>query len=209
MAVTQTNELWMFAGLIVLGQFSPGPDMVLLTRTALREGPAAGVTMASGITAGLMVHSSIAVGGVAVAFMRFPMLRQVMQWLAAFYLLWLAYGLLRSAWLAWRQGTGREPAAMANGHPPFVRGLLCNLFNPKVPLFLAAVCAPFLTGRHSGWWPYAIWGVVVGLGIGLWSLWVVLLQWRPLRTRYERAAGWIDGLFGVALTALALRLMIG
>jgi threonine/homoserine/homoserine lactone efflux protein len=71
------------------------------------------------------------------------------------------------------------------------------------------VCAPFLAGNHPGWWPYAIWGVIVGLGVGLWSLWVVLLQWQPLRVRYERAGGWIDGIFGVALLALAVRLMIG
>lgn len=209
MGVTVTSELWMFAGLIVLGQFSPGPDMVLLTRTAMREGPEAGVTMAAGIACGLAVHSTIAVGGVAVAFERFPMLRQVLQWVAAFYLLWLAFGLLRAAWLAWRTGVAPGGAGKTSSQPPFVRGLLCNLFNPKVPLFLAAVCAPFLAGVHPRWWPFAIWGVVVGLGIGLWSLWVVLLQWQPLRTRYDRAAGWIDGVFGLALTALALRLMIG
>jgi threonine/homoserine/homoserine lactone efflux protein len=199
----------MFAGLIVLGQFSPGPDMVLLTRTALREGPKAGVKMATGIACGLAIHSTIAVGGVAVAFLRFPVLRSLLQWVAAFYLLWLAYGLLKSAWIAGKSGAIPVPTASTSSRSAFVRGLLCNLFNPKVPLFLAAVCAPFLAGKHPGWWPLAIWGIVVGLGISLWSLWVVLLQWRPLRTRYERAAGWIDGFFGVALLALAARLIIG
>ena len=207
--MTGTGELWVFAGLIVLGQFSPGPDMVLLTRTALRDGSKAGVEMAVGIACGLAVHSTIAVGGVAVAFQRFPMLRLVMQWVAAFYLLWLASGLLRVCFVSWYSGAIRVEVGSENPHPPFVRGLLCNLFNPKVALFLAAVCAPFLAGNHPGWWPYAIWGVIVGLGIGLWSLWVLLLQWRPLRVRYERAGGWIDGIFGTALVALALRLMIG
>lgn len=207
--MTGTNELWVFAGLIVLGQFSPGPDMVLLTRTALREGPQAGVAMAGGIACGLAVHSTIAVGGVAVMFQRFPLLQRVLQLVAAAYLLWLAYGLWRAALAAWRGVVADVTAVADNPHPPFVRGLLCNLFNPKVPLFLAAVCAPFLAGPHPAWWPSAIWGVVVGLGITLWALWVLLLQWRPLRDRYERAAGWLDGLFGLALTALALRLLIG
>ena len=65
--MTNTGELLVFAGLIVLGQFSPGPDMVLLTRTALREGAGAGVRMALGISCGLAVHATIAVAGVAVA----------------------------------------------------------------------------------------------------------------------------------------------
>ena len=88
-----------------------------------------------------------------------------------------------------------------------MRGLLCNLLNPKVALFLAAVCAPFLSGHHPAWWPYAIWGIIVGLGIGLWSLWVVLLQWPPLRRCYEWAAPGIDALFGVTLAILAAALI--
>ena len=203
------SELWVFAGLIVLGQFSPGPDMVLLTRTALKDGSKAAMEMALGIACGLAVHAMIAVGGVAMMFQRFPGLRKVLQSVAALYLLWLAYGLLRECFVAWYSGSVRADEAKENSHSPFARGLLCNLLNPKVALFLAAVCAPFLAGDHPGWWPYAIWGVVVGLGLGLWSLWVLLLQWPPLRMRYERASGWIDGVFGIALVALALRLMIG
>ncbi len=201
------SELWVFAGLIVLGQFSPGPDMVLLTRTALRDGSKAGVETALGIACGLTVHSTIAVGGVAVAFQRYPALRRVLQWVAAIYLLWLAYGMLRAAIAGWRAGGIRQAALKENAHPAFVRGLLCNLLNPKAALFLAAVCAPFLAGTHPVWWPYAIWGVVVGLGVGLWSLWVVLLQWRPLRRGYDRAAAWIDAVFGMALAALAVALV--
>jgi threonine/homoserine/homoserine lactone efflux protein len=207
--MTGTGELWIFAGLIVLGQFSPGPDMLLLTRTALREGAAAGVKMGLGVTCGLAVHTTIAVAGVAVAFERFPSIRRALQWAAAAYLLWLAYGLLREMFVAWYSGVIREGESRVNGRSPFARGFLCNILNPKVALFLAAVCAPFLAGAHPPWWPFAIWGVVVGLGALLWSSWVGLLQWRPLRTRYQRAAAWIDGLFGLALILLAIRLMIG
>lgn len=203
------GELWVFAGLMVLGQFSPGPDMLLLTRTALRDGSSAGVRMAVGIACGLAVHATIAVGGVAVMFLRFPILRIVLQWLSACYLLWLAFGLLREACRDLASGPSEGKEAKENPYPPFVRGLLCNLLNPKVALFLAAVCAPFLAGNHPVWWPYAIWSVIVGLGLMLWSLWAVTLQWRPLRVRYERGGRWIDGMFGVVLLALALRLMVG
>ncbi len=201
------SELWVFAGLIVLGQFSPGPDMLLLTRTALRDGSRAGLQTALGIACGLVVHATIAVGGMAVVFLSFPALRRVLQWAAAIYLLWLAFGMLRSAIVKWRGDGMDRTAVKENVHPPFVRGLLCNLLNPKVALFLAAVCAPFLTGIHPGWWPYVIWGVVVGLGAGLWSLWVLMLQWPPLRKGYEKASLWIDALFGVTLAILAVTLI--
>lgn len=202
-------ELCLFAGVIVLGQFSPGPDMILLTRAALGQGPREGVQMASGITCGLAVHSTIAVAGMAAAFQRLPVLRAALQWVAAAYLLWLAYGILSERYLAWRSGSIHEAQVKTHSQSPFVRGFFCNLLNPKVALFLAAVCAPFLSGSHPAWWPFAIWSVIVGLGISLWSAWVLLLQWQPARRAYARAAAWIDVVFGLLLLALAIRLMLG
>lgn len=206
--MTEAGELWIFAGLMALGQFSPGPDMLLLTRTALKEGSGPGVKMAAGIACGLTVHATIAVAGVAVVFQRLPMLRTVLQWAAALYLLRLAWSMAREFFVAWYSGAIYEMEVVESGRSPFVRGLLCNLLNPKAALFLAAVSAPFLAGHHAVWRPYAIWGIVVGQGIGLWSLWVLLLQWPPLRQRYQRWGGWIDGVFGLVLAALAVRLMI-
>lgn len=202
-------DLAMFAGIMVVGQFSPGPDMVLLTRTALRNGSAAGLRTAAGIACGLTVHATVAVAGLATAYEQLPMLRWILQWAAALYLLWLAKAMLMESFVAWYSGAIFEIEVVESRRPPFVRGLLCNLLNPKVALFLAAVCAPFLAGDRPEWWPYAIWSVIVGFGIGLWSLWAALLQWQPLRSRYQNSAGLIDGIFGLMLVGLAVRLMFG
>lgn len=199
-------ELATFAGVMALGQFSPGPDMILLTRTALAEGAKAGAVMALGIATGLTVHASIAVAGLAVVFEKSPALRQAIAWLAAAYLLWLARGLIRAAVRKPADSTAASSPASARG--PFLRGLICNLLNPKAVLFLAAVCAPFLRGGHPSWWPFAIVAVVIVQGGALWALWAKLLQWPPLRTRYERSARWIDGIFGIALAALAVKLLV-
>lgn len=201
-------ELAAFAGVMAVGQFSPGPDMILLTRTALAEGAKSGAVMAFGIVTGLAVHTSIAVAGLAVAFERSPGLRKAVAWGAAAYLSWLAWSLIRAALAAPATADGAD---LQQGFPkrnPYVRGLICNLLNPKAVFFLAAVCAPFLRGEHPGWWPFAIVGVVVIQGGVLWALWARLLQWKPLRIRYERSARWIDGIFGVALVALALKLLL-
>lgn len=193
---------------MALGQFSPGPDMILLTRTALAEGSRAGVMMALGIATGLTILTSIAVGGVAVAFEKSPRLHGIITWLAAGYLAWLAWKLLRAAFAA-PLPAAEEVADPAMGRSPYLRGLLCNLLNPKAINFLAAVCADFLRGERPGWFPYGIIGVVVIQGGVLWALWARLLQWGPLRSRYERSARWIDGAFGVALIALSVKLVVG
>ena len=207
--MTGATELLAFAGVIALGQFSPGPDMVLLTRTALKGGAKAGMETALGIACGLMVHASVAVAGLALAFERLPVLRRTVCWLAAGYLLWLAWRILREAFGTASSGGVAGPEDKTKGRGPFLRGLFCNLLNPKVAVFLAAVSAPFLKGDRPDWWPFAIAGIVVVQGGVLWSLWARLLQWNPLRLRYERSARWIDCAFGVVLAGLAMRLILG
>jgi threonine/homoserine/homoserine lactone efflux protein len=207
--MTIAAELLAFAGVMALGQFSPGPDMVLLTRTALKSGAKVGIEMALGIASGLAVHSTVAVAGLALALDRLPLLRRVICWLAAGYLLWLAGRILREVLVAPDTDAPVELDRKISGRGPFLRGLFCNLLNPKAAIFLAAVSAPFLKGERPGWWPFVIAGIVVVQGCVLWSLWAWLLQWKPLRIAYERAANGIDCAFGIALAGLALRLMIG
>ncbi len=204
------RDLALFAWIMAVGQFSPGPDMVLLTRTALAEGVKAGVLMAFGIATGLVVHTSIAVGGLAVAFQKSPRLHLVISWLAAVYLGWLAWKLLRAAFSKSAPAAEQAPApAPTLSHHPYVRGLLCNLLNPKVVIILAAICANFLAPGRPGWFPYALVGITIVQGGGLWALWARLLQWAPLRQRYERSARWIDGVFGVLLVLLSVKLVMG
>jgi threonine efflux protein len=202
-------ELLMFAGAMALAQFSPGPDMILLTRTSLKSGVRAGVKMALGIACGLSVHATVAVAGLAVAFERSPELREGLRWAAVAYLLWLAFGLVRAFFSAGKPGEERSALTAGAAGGPFLRGFLCNLLNPKAVIFIAALSAPFLTGSRPEWWPLAIWGIVVVQAGVLWSLWARLLQWKPLRQRYQAAERWIDAGFGVVLAALAFRLLRG
>jgi threonine efflux protein len=194
---------------MALGQFSPGPDMLLLTRTALSRGRAAGWWTALGISTGLCLHAAVAIGGMAYLVSQGGWVERGLRWAAAAYLCWLGLQLLRVCFLAWYSGIKFEGPAPGKGRSFYVRGLLCNLLNPKVLLFFAGVVSPFLRGERPDWWPYVLWAILVGEGLLLWGAWVWLLQWKPIRGRYEKAASWIDGAFGLGLIALAVVLVAG
>jgi threonine efflux protein len=201
-------DLATFAGVMVLAQFSPGPDMVLLTQTSLKKGARVGVEMALGIASGLMVHATMAVAGLALAFERLPMLSGLMHWAAALYLLWLAWHMVRERFIHHDFAGTQTAAEVAPVQRPYFQGLWCNLLNPKAAIFLAAISAPFLKGMQTSWWPYALWLIIVGQGMLLWSLWAWFLQWQPLRRGYERASATIDGAFALVLASLAIWLLV-
>jgi threonine/homoserine/homoserine lactone efflux protein len=195
-------DLLAFAGILAIGQFSPGPDMVLLTQTSLRHGRAAGWWTAAGITTGLTLHATVAlfawqaVSGVP------PVARATLHWLAAAYLFWLAWQIWKERHTAAPEGTSN-----ANSRKWFRRGLLCNLLNPKVLVFFAALVVPFLSPHRPGWWPAALWAIIVLEGLFLWGLWVAVLQHAKIREFHHRAAPVINGGFAFALALLGVLLL--
>ncbi len=201
-------ELWVFAGIMALGQFSPGPDMLLLTRTALAKGRAAGWWTALGISTGLCLHAGVAIGGMAYLVSQGGRVELVLRWAAAGYLGWLGLRLLRESFLAFDSGRRDEVPEVRRERSFYVRGLLCNLLNPKVLFFFAGVVAPFLRGDRPEWWPFVLWAILVGEGLVLWGCWVWVLQWKPIRQNYLKAAKWIDGAFGLGLLVLAVLLVV-
>ena len=197
-----------FAGLMALGQFSPGPDMVLLTRMALARGIKHGCWAALGIASGLAMHAALAVTGVAAVLARGGVLVEILKWLAATYLLWLSFQLIRGGLKSKQLVISQSEEADAPVFTSWKRGFICNVLNPKVALFLAGVTAPFLTipDAPQGW-PVVLWATIVIEGLVLWCAWVFVLQSPLIRERYLRLAHWFDVAFGVALAALAVMLV--
>lgn len=199
-------DLLLFAGVMALGQFSPGPDMLWLTRVSLRDGARAGVLTALGIACGLAVHSTLALSGLAILLHRHEGFRLGFTLAAAAYLGWLAVRILREPAPAGGAGDGTTvPAAVKR---PFLRGLLCNLANPKAAIFLGAVCTPFLESAPGAGRAVALWLIIVLQGGILWAAWARFLQVRRARAFYQRHARRIDAAFAVVLLGLVAWLLV-
>jgi threonine efflux protein len=203
------GEWMVFAGVIALGQFSPGPDMLLLTRTALAAGWKSGCLTAVGIACGLACHAAVAVTGVATVLSKGGWLVIALKWAAVAYLTWLAFQLIRSGLKSEKLKVVVHEEPVKEGRVVhWRRGLLCNLLNPKVAVFLAGVTAPFLSiqAPPSGW-PVILWATIVFEGVILWCLWIFLLQTTAIRSGYLKMAHWIDLAFGVVLLGVAAALV--
>lgn len=196
----------LFAGLMAFGQFSPGPDMILLTRVSLKNGCGAGFRVVLGIVTGLCFHAALAIGGMSALLAQGDRWEQVLSVLAAGYLAWLGWQMVSVFVSAQFESVPWEASEGKDGNW-FLKGLLCNLLNPKVVIFFAGLTALFLQGPRVSWWPYLLWATIVIEGLVLWGLWVVLLQKRPVRDFYRNHSRWFDLGFGLALWLIALLLL--
>jgi threonine/homoserine/homoserine lactone efflux protein len=178
----------------------PGPDFVLIMGNAVRS-LKLGVTAALGVVTGLLVHATLATVGLSALVVAVPTALFIVKAVGALYLAYLGFMTLK--------GAGKEQELPRSGGNVFLRGLLCDLLNPKVMLtFLSLI--PQAMDPNSPPLPQAalLSAVTVGVFAGFWVVVVPLARQlgtvlsRPkVRTAFERVCG--TALIGMAASVLA------
>jgi len=207
------QELLLFMTAVFILNATPGVDLLLTVTRTLQGGARAGVAAALGISAGCVVHALAAAFGLAALLAVSATAFAAIKWLGAAYLLWLAWGMARTAW---RGGSApaRADAAAASAAAPrgawvdFRTGLVTNVLNPKVALFFLAFLPQFIAaGTPNKALAFLGLGAMFVLQGTLFLLGVVALAVR-LRTlpASPRAVRWLHGLGAALFAGLALRL---
>ncbi|HZG03748.1 MAG TPA: LysE family translocator [Streptomyces sp.] len=189
------------AGMVAL----PGADFTVVVRNALTS-RRAGIAAALGVAGGLLVHTALAVAGVAAVLVAVPALFHALRLLGGAYLLCLGVRALAGAL---RGPAGREgPAPRTAAVRGLREGFLTNVLNPKAPVLFLALLPQFVPdGRPVLPRTALLAGLVVALAL-LWFPAVALLVDRlGGLLRRPRAARTLDGLTGALLTALGTVLL--
>jgi threonine efflux protein len=201
-------DYFTFAIVMLLAQFSPGPDMMLLLKNAVNHPLRAGLLTVCGIVAGLCVHTTLAITGLAVVFHQSPAAARVLGMGGGLYLAWLAFQLLRGVFTAHPPEVQAARKAGVEAPLPdtaaFLQGLITNLLNPKAVLFILSVLTVNL-GEDSG--ParrLGFAGIIVGQALVFWSLFVWLLKRPAVRRRYLSWERPLNFLFGLGLAGWAV-----
>ena len=184
---------------------SPGPDTMVVLRSALAAGVPAGIAAVLGVQAGLVVHTTAAALGVSLIIASSPLLFSALAIAGAGYLAWLGLQSLRGGGLLSVAALGRRTTVAQ----AFREAALCNLLNPKViVLFLALLPNFVVPGRGAVTAHLVTLGVVL---IAINTLWQLPLVWiagavrRWLnRPAIQRAIGRVSGAILLVFAAALL-----
>lgn len=182
--------------------FTPGADMMFAVASGVSGGPRAAVAAALGINLGVVAHIILAAVGVAALIEASPLAYDVIRYIGAAYLVWLAIQM-------WRapppdiERTGRAPLSRI-----VMRGLLTNILNPKTALFIFAFLPQFADPeRGAVWVQIAVLGVIfnctgftVTAGIGALA--------GAFTTRLRRASRTLNRISALVFGGLAARLIV-
>ena len=120
---------------------TPGPDMLLIASRSVSQGKTSGFATLAGIQVGTYCHALAAALGLSQLFLVVPVAYDVVRYAGAAYLLYLAWQAFRSS------GAILTPVAGGRRYPigvVFRQGLLTNLLNPKMALFVLALFPQFV-----------------------------------------------------------------
>lgn len=192
-----------FSLLMLLAQFSPGPDMLLLIRNALTHPFRAGLWTVAGIAAGLTVHLTAVLTGVALAVKESKVLFPALLLAGGAWLAWMAVKLIRTRPEPPEASAGSTRLPLSD-RAAFLQGFLTNLTNAKAVLFLATVVLAWL-GKEPTWHrKAAAAAIILGQALLFWSLFVLALQHPLVRRGWHKTARPLHLLFGIGLLLLGL-----
>ena len=123
---------------------TPGNDMMYVLGQSLKGGARSGIAASLGISGGSLIHLGFVALGVAVILARHPLLFDFIRYAGACYLVWIAYSTLTSPLSALAPEATRRNAFKA-----FRDGVLVNLFNPKIIVFMFAFLPPFIRPENG------------------------------------------------------------
>ena len=202
------DNLAMFAIASLLLALTPGPNLLYLVSRTLCQGRRAGLVSLGGTSLGLVFHVTAAALGLSAIFLTVPVLYDVLRYLGAAYLLWLAWGVVKP---------GGRGVFAPNELPPdpaprlFRIGLLTSILNPKVALFYLALFPQFIDATRGGVLGQSIVLGVMQVAIALPCDLAFVLAAGAITSTLARHASWIvlqRWLLGLVFAGIALKLAL-
>jgi threonine/homoserine/homoserine lactone efflux protein len=199
-----------FSALAALLTISPGPDFVLVLRTAIGYDRSRAIAASLGICSGLLVWGIVSAIGITALLAASKVAYNALRVAGAAYLLWLGIDAFRRAG---QLDDGNETPRSRTCFQAFRTGLINNVLNPKVGIFYVTVLPTFIPrGTSVLSMTLLLASIHVVMGIA-WLVGVAtlvdrsraLFAHRRTRRRLEQATGVALVGFGVAVALDATR----
>lgn len=140
-------DIWLpFLAASLLLSLAPGPDNLIVISLGLSRGRAAAISFAIGCSLGCLTHTFWVAIGVAALLETSVVALSALKGFGAAYLLFLAFGLLRSkaAKPVGRLGMQLDAIDAESNLRYLINGFVANSINPKVALFFLALLPQFV-----------------------------------------------------------------
>jgi threonine/homoserine/homoserine lactone efflux protein len=142
----ELTNIYMFIAASFLLCLAPGPDNVYVLTQGMTKSKKAAIVTTLGLTSGLVIHTSAAVLGISVIFQTSQLAFDIVKYIGALYLLYIAYQ-------AFKHRNDSLDLSVTNSSQElkklYIKGFIMNILNPKVSIFFLAFLPQFVTTTNG------------------------------------------------------------
>lgn len=189
-----------------VAQLSPGPDILLIAKSAASTTRQNALKVIAGISAGIVVWVILTLVGFTVLIDQFPWIQQVLMVLGGVFLAKMGWAMLKGGVHSFknRHQTDDDTNGQVQAKNYFMLGLWTNLSNPKTLIYFSSVFSLALSSSASDYLKAQL-AVIIPLQTFItFTLLMLLISQPKIKILYQRSGSYIDMISGGLFLLFAL-----
>lgn len=187
-----------------VAQLSPGPDVLLIAKSAASTSKSNTLKVVLGISLGIAVWVLLTLCGFTLLIDKFPWIQQVLMLMGGFFLAKMGWGMLSYGIKMLNQSLSfAEDVAIERQHY-FLLGLFTNLANPKALIYFSSVFSLALSSSASGAIKTYLAVIIPIQTFIVFTLFMWVMSLPKIKALYRKSGSYIDIVSGVLFLIFAL-----
>ena len=189
-----------------VAQLSPGPDILLIAKSAASTTRQNALKIIAGISAGIVVWVVLTLAGFTVLIGQFPWIQQALMLLGGMFLAKMGWAMLKGGVHSFknRHQTDEDTNGQVQAKNYFMLGLWTNLSNPKTLIYFSSVFSLALSSSASDYLKAQL-AVIIPLQTFItFTLLMLLISQPKIKILYQRSGSYIDMISGGLFLLFAL-----
>lgn len=200
-------------------QLTPGPDILLIVRTAATDHIYNSLKVVAGISVGIAAWVCLTLLGFSVLIQQWPWLQQLMMLCGGAFLAKMGYTMVKEGWLVYQhkkkdiQFATTQSSPIENGVAKtsaqyFLLGLYTNLTNPKTLIYFSSVFSLALSSTASPYLKLQLAAIIPLQTFATFSVLAWVLSREAIQKKYQVIAHGLDMISGILFLSFAVILWI-
>jgi threonine efflux protein len=188
-----------------VAQLSPGPDVLLIAKSAASNTRLNTLKIIAGISAGIVVWVVLTLMGFTVLVEQFPWVQQVLMMVGGLFLAKMGWGMLNGGLKLLKQEVALDSSEeIEKPQNYFIQGLLTNLSNPKTLIYFSSVFSLALSSSAGSDLKTQLAFIIPIQTFLVFSLLMMIVSMPKIKVLYQRAGSYIDIISGGLFLAFAV-----
>ena len=189
--------LFTICALHFVAQLSPGPDVLLIAKSAASTTRRNTLKIIAGISVGIIVWVMLTLMGFTVLIEQFPWIQQVLMLIGGLFLAKMGWAMLKGGLSALKQSTELNTATSSEASKNyFMLGLFTNLSNPKTLIYFSSVFSLALSSSAGTDIKTQLALIIPVQTFLVFTLLMLILSIPKIKVLYQRAGSYIDLISG-------------